>query len=578
MFGLISDWKDAKDANGKVYYYNAKTGESRWDKPKELINVDEELLKKHGWGTAKTKEGKTYYYNSSTSESRWNIPTFDAIKEVPTNVQTKKTEKEIPVAKPQVFANDMEKEYLNESNILHVTLKPKDEAEKEFLKMLSENNVDATWSFSKIISDLGSKDSRYWNIDDDPLWKQRMFEKYLSNRTEDQLLKEHTEVNKFQKAFLDMLKTKSDIKFYTKWPTARNLILNEPIYKHSTVNETIKKKTFMEYVTSLQDKKEESDNILKTQAKKELKEYLQGIIFSDSSNLLPVSWQNLLDSYLFEKSKRYMANKHFNILTKEDVLQMYLFLVSKAEGILKDKLSKLEEKNYIQDRIARDNFKRLLNNTTIITIKADTKWSDILPHIKNHRDFLNIIGRNGSNAYELFLDAVEEKLIAINAQRSVAEQALNEQNFEWSKDSSKEKDEKVSIKKLLVNDPRFKETDIKDIDLIINELFRIWQEKEKQRVALEKRIWEQKKHYFRLMLERLSKSQKTIMNLAWESARETLQSTSEFKAFGEDDTIRKELFEKFKLEGAKTTVTLQPSNKPVLTKKRELSPALDLDY
>ncbi|EDO15718.1 hypothetical protein Kpol_1073p4 [Vanderwaltozyma polyspora DSM 70294] len=523
-------WKEAKDNNGRVYYYNSKTGESRWEKPVEAPSKQEQLLKKNGWSIGKSKAGKIYYYNTKTGESSWELPKFDEVKIIdkePVKIEEKRIVETTDNKSGTEIAVDSN--FINKSKILHAPKKSKEDAEKFFMEMLKENSVDATWSFSKIISELGSTDPRYWLVDDDPIWKQQTFEKYLSNRTEDQLLQEHIEINKFQKAFIDMLKDKKEIHYYTRWSTAKRLIGNEPIYKHSTVNESVKKATFFEYIGGLRQEKDQEDQKLKDQALRELREYLKSIVFQDTnstSNLrLPLTWQQLLNSYLFEKSKRYMANKHFNILTQEDVLKEYLEIIKSVELNFVDKLKEIDAKNYTQDRIARDGFKKLLNDEKLIKIRANSKWSDLYPSFKNDERYLNTLGRKGSSALDLFYSMVEEKKSSIMAQKSIAQQVLIENGYEWPKGIEQLDSCRANIMVLLRDDSRFSKVDEEDIDLIADELIKSRKDKVQQEIEVEKRILEQKKNYFKIMLNKVYANDEKIMSEPWELVKPKICNT-----------------------------------------------------
>lgn len=63
----MSDWEEMLASDGRLYYYNRKTGESSWKDPKlDLESVP--------WRKLKDQEGQTYYYNKLTKEVTWDRP------------------------------------------------------------------------------------------------------------------------------------------------------------------------------------------------------------------------------------------------------------------------------------------------------------------------------------------------------------------------------------------------------------------------------------------------------------------------------------------------------------------------
>mmetsp|Transcript_32277 Transcript_32277/g.126318 ORF Transcript_32277/g.126318 Transcript_32277/m.126318 type:complete len:798 (-) Transcript_32277:4355-6748(-) len=108
----IPEWKEATAGDGRVYYYHAQTGETRWEKPeteapvsslpitpvpsttaaaKPAVTVpvevppqkapDSDLLE--GWLEYKTPEGRVYYHNPSTRETRWERPSKSGSEKAP---------------------------------------------------------------------------------------------------------------------------------------------------------------------------------------------------------------------------------------------------------------------------------------------------------------------------------------------------------------------------------------------------------------------------------------------------------------------------------------------------------------
>ena len=243
-----------------------------------------------------------------------------------------------------------------------------------------------------------------------------MFEKYLSNRSEDELLKEHSAVSKFKDAFVAMLSQNKDIHYYSRWSTAKRMFANEPIYKHSVISEKIKRQVFQDFVDELRKKHFDGREKIRQQATSELQDYLDGIMPNKSSLL---SWQELSSKYLFENSTRFTSNKHFQLLTKHDVLKQYISIVERYESQCREQLEKIKAANYTRDRIARDQFKNLLSELSS-SIRCNSKWENVYPLFKSDKRFVATLGRNGSSPLDMFLDVVEEKTMVMKAQKSIA--------------------------------------------------------------------------------------------------------------------------------------------------------------
>ena len=67
-------WTEHKAPDGRIYYYNAATRQSSWEKPDSLKSASELLLSKCAWKEYTSDTGKTYYHNVETKESVWSIP------------------------------------------------------------------------------------------------------------------------------------------------------------------------------------------------------------------------------------------------------------------------------------------------------------------------------------------------------------------------------------------------------------------------------------------------------------------------------------------------------------------------
>ena len=464
-------WKEAKDPQGRVYYYNDE-GQTTWEKPEELFTAFEKRLLSHGWKSALTEDGKVYYYKPSTGETTWEAPIKDEVvteEEQKLQLQQQEQEQNDTQDSGEVVASheftgtldDGDGKYSNNSKLLVARkASSKEEAEKAFLQMLADYQVDSTWSFDRIISEIGSKDARYWMVDDDPLWKQAMFDKFLSNRSESELINEHKHLERFEQAFVEMLSKLPTIHYYSRWPTIKRQIMNEPIYKHSVVAEKQKRRTFLRYIAQLQQEHQEQNNKVRNEALKELTQYFVSI--SDDIEPVNVPWSKFATKYLWG-SPRFDSNKNFKSLTKGDVFQKYTTFVEEKMTDLKARIEEHRRLNYRSDRKARDAFKELLNELSP-PIKYSTTWKDVYPLLKDDSRFTAMLGRNGSSALDLFLDKVEESELVMRAKSSVANQVLISNNLDLETSSMEE------ISTALKQSVHLNDLSSEDITSLINRL------------------------------------------------------------------------------------------------------------
>ena len=69
----MNEWEENISHDGRIYYFNSKTGETDWESP----DIKKIPIEK-SWRTVKDDLGNIYYYNYKTQESKWKKPlTFD---------------------------------------------------------------------------------------------------------------------------------------------------------------------------------------------------------------------------------------------------------------------------------------------------------------------------------------------------------------------------------------------------------------------------------------------------------------------------------------------------------------------
>ncbi|GMM38703.1 Prp40 protein [Saccharomycopsis crataegensis] len=458
-------WKEAKDASGRIYYYNSETKQSTWEKPKELYNHLDELLEKSAWKKYFSKETKRYYYhNSETRKTTWefpikqeNEPKTAVVAEDKNSKVEESGETSTTTNKPDDNTSEntqfykifsVEKSLMNPTFTANNGSSVAGPAQKQiFIQLLEDNKVSTSWSFQKVMETF-IDNPKYWVIDD-TLAKKTYFEEYLIEKSKRELSNLSNTKEKFQNDFKELISQhKDDVKYYTLWKTFKKKVRDEPIYEHSILSEKEKKAIFQKYVDYLRKIQEEKEEKLKTQALSEFEDYFETSLKSKITN--EVEWDDILK--MITTDERVKQNKNFLKLNKLDILRIYSRFQEDITKDLRSQIKTLESQNKRNDRIARENFKKLLQEmkeNNLITI--NTTFKEIYPYIKDEESFQNLLGRSGSGPLELFWDLIEEQNILLKAQKDIIFNYIVEKQFNILTSSKEEFFAILKDNKLLSN-------------------------------------------------------------------------------------------------------------------------------
>jgi len=87
-------WQEARNSDGRVYYYNVQTKATQWEKPVELMtpvevripffdvlsrysdlsSFSKRALANQPWKEYTAENGRKYWYNTETKQSTWDMP------------------------------------------------------------------------------------------------------------------------------------------------------------------------------------------------------------------------------------------------------------------------------------------------------------------------------------------------------------------------------------------------------------------------------------------------------------------------------------------------------------------------
>ena len=75
------DWRAVPDEEGGQYFWNIRTGETRWDMPTPTQSRSRTESggsgggeSSNGWSRAFAEDGTEYWYHAETGETRWDAP------------------------------------------------------------------------------------------------------------------------------------------------------------------------------------------------------------------------------------------------------------------------------------------------------------------------------------------------------------------------------------------------------------------------------------------------------------------------------------------------------------------------
>lgn len=412
----MGDWEAVQDEDGRTYYYHKKTQETSWTLP------EESTLKQ--WQVYTTDDGREYYYNETTQETTWDKPA-----ELEEAVEVKEVvEKPVEVEPCTVKLSEIDVTLENQPVISSKIVNPPQygsfqEAEEAFVDMLKSHKVDSTWSFESVIAKF-IKNPIYWAIPD-ALHRKRLYDEYLIQKLKDKATDKSALINDFQKNFTKVLESyrkSGKLTSRTRWITIKEILIAEdnPIFKHSVLSDKQIAEFYNSYVIKLKEEEDEKIQLEKHQALVELESYLTqvnpNIVYSSKN------WQDLYSN--LQKDTRFQANKHFDNLSKLDILNLYIDkLYPKVLEDIRAKIDDEEKKNYRQDRKARSAFKTLLKN---ISINANSLFKEVFPILENEDSFIELCGRDGSTVLELFWDITDEQKQTLKLKKDLVETSIRE--------------------------------------------------------------------------------------------------------------------------------------------------------
>ncbi|RDL41944.1 uncharacterized protein BP5553_01923 [Venustampulla echinocandica] len=475
-------WSEARNADGRIYYYNTVTKATQWTKPEDLMTAAERALSAQPWKEYTAEGGRKYWYNTETKQSSWEIP--DVYKQALAKETVAPTPAPVPQAPTFVagggftssqFDQPRDREplgearqiaYGNDANgsraqvFVPANTDPDystfEEAEAAFLKLLRRQNIDPNWTWEQTMRSI-IKDPQYRALKD-PKDRKAAFEKYAVEVRLQEKDRAKERLEKLRKDFATMLRSHPEIKHYTRWKTARPIIEGETIFR-STNNDDERRQLFEDYIIELKKANIEREATTRKAAMDELVDILKAI------DLEPYTrWSEAQG--IIQSNPRIQGDEKFKSLSKSDILTAFENHIKNLEKTFNDSRQQQKNQKARRERQNRDRFLALLQELKAANkIKAGSKWSQICPLIAEDDRYQAMLGQSGSTPLDLFWDMVEEEERALRNTRNDVLDVLDDKGFEIQQKTTF--DEFLAVTK---NDRRTANIDRDAVSLIFERL------------------------------------------------------------------------------------------------------------
>ncbi|KAJ9273136.1 hypothetical protein DTO212C5_721 [Paecilomyces variotii] len=556
MPGAPSLWQEARNADGRVYYYNVQTKATQWAKPLELMTPVERALANQPWKEYTAEGGRKYWYNTETRQSTWEMP--EVYKTALAQVQTPAAP---PVAAPTFVAGGASTyPYPQQRDRDDYDRGPADrrgtygmvdtngmaaaatavgtqqtdpeygsfeEAESAFMKLLRRNNVQPDWTWEQAMR-ATIKDPQYRALKD-PRDRKAAFEKYVVEVRAQEKDRAKERFAKLRADFNTMLKSHPEIKHYSRWKTIRPIIEGETIFR-STNDENERRQLFEEYIVELRKAHMEQEAVTRKAAMDELVAILKAL------NLEPYTrWSEAQE--MIQSNERIQNDDKFKTLSKSDILTAFENHIKALERAFNDARQQQKAAKARRERHNRERFIELLQELRSQgKIKAGSKWMNIHPLIQDDPRYVAMLGQSGSSPLDLFWDMVEEEERSLRGPRNDVLDVLDDKRYEVTPKTTFEE-----FNSMMSTDRRTANIDRDILQLIFQRI----QEKVIRRSEDEKHAADRHQRRAVDALRSRIKHLEPPVRLTdtWEQVRPRVEKTEEYKAI-ESDELRQTAFDK----------------------------------
>jgi len=610
---MASVWTEHRSPTGRLYWFNAQTGTSSWERPEALKTPAERALASTPWKEYQTAEGRKYWHHTVTKETTWTLP--DAVREVIEKAAVSAPTPALPASSqpassaPGPPPAPMHPTFVPASNptltptpatpivppsgptptttlpprpvtsILHsapVTnhapvpmpdFKSPEEAERAFIGLLRLKGVTPSWTWEQTMRDIITEP--LYKALDTLAARKAAWEKFIDN--ERQREKENREKNIARvrgswKAGLDSLAEEKTIvddqgvevklpgappKLWWTWDRLKLEVERRApdVWKLCRDDEE-RKVLWEDYLTELRQRDTAAANQLRGRQQEKLTSLLRA--HQEKLNL-PGEFEMIQWRSAQEailQSEDFQNDEDLRKMDDLDMLIVFEEEIKRAEKETMELKAKQKDDKRRSCRKTRAAYIKLLHELKLSgQIHATTMWKEIFPLLKDDERYQNMLGMTGSSPLELFWDVVDDLQIELEDKQKLVEGLLDERG--------KKVLETTELEEFMSWLPS--DLDSHNLDPpLLKQVFRMLLDsaariaKEEKRRA-EKRLRNQIED-LRYALKKLSPPIK--LDTPYEEALERFSHLAEFKVLEGQDEGRKEAFNRY-MERLKEKASLE---------------------
>lgn len=387
------EWKEVAAPDGSVFYYNARTGISSWEKPNELKSEEEKLS---GWSKMRGPEGKIYYYNSIYKKSTWEEPKefTEAREKIEAINRSKDQSKEFILSNNDFTRKSQQQIIDSKEKPLNYSRMTNDELSKVFKDFLKKNGVTSTWGWEDADRMLGSEE--VWKAIKTYNQRKQYFTEYIKEckvkeKEEYRMKKEKLRLN-----FKMMLEEDPTITSESNYIDYIAKFYQDERWR--ALDEKEREDQFEDHLDDLERKEEEEKNIIIETKLKNFKQFLY-----DKRVNWTTRWRDFISTYPLG-----------DISIKEKYEKARVF-IEYVDSIYKEEMHLKAKEREEREFMNRENFRELVVKDIkkgIISYK--TKWSEYVAKLyKRYKEekemvYWNLLGQEGSEPKDIFFDMKNE--------------------------------------------------------------------------------------------------------------------------------------------------------------------------